>query len=180
MLRNTDISMHFSLSLAVLPLVLSQAHALDRCPDGWMEAHGGINLGCLHFGHPEDQQMTHEDAKAYCAAKNEDAYLVEVRTAVQQTFLDLVMNLMMEGAGVETSTWWNGATNGGEDGGDWFWEGTGEAMVDDGTAGTWQDGEPMAGAGSCAVMESSAGFTWRATECSDMAGVVCQLDAPPA
>merc|ERR1712013_647536 len=115
----TDTSMHFSLLLAVLPLVLSQAHALDRCPDGWMEAHGGINLGCLHFGHPEDQQMSHDDAKAYCAGKNEDAYLVEVRTAVQQTFLD-------------------------------------------------------------PVMKSSEGFTWRATECSDMAGVVCQLDAPPA
>merc|ERR1712038_1191361 len=137
---NTDSSMHFSLILAVLPLVLGQAHALDRCPDGWMEAHGGIHLGCLHFGHPEDQQMTQEDAKAYCTTKHEEAY-------------------MMEGAGVETSTWWNGATNGGEDGGDWFWEGTGEAMVDDGTAGTWQDGEPMAGAGNCAVMESSAGFT---------------------
>merc|ERR1712038_2132914 len=110
---NTDSSMHFSLILAVLPLILGQAHALDRCPDGWMEAHGGIHLGCLHFGHPEDQQMTQEDAKAYCTTKHEEAYLVEVRTAVQQTFLDLVMNLMMEGAGVETSSgkelekqWW--------------------------------------------------------------------------
>merc|ERR1719369_1863099 len=155
--------MHSSLLLAVLPLFLSEVHGLDRCPDGWLEAHGGPGngqpgMGCLYFAHPEDQQMSHDDAKTYCSAKHQDAYLVEVRSSVQQSFLDLCLNLMNEGAGVETSTWWNGATNGGEDGGDWFWEGT---------------GEPMAGAGNCAVMESSAGFTWRAAECSDMASVVC-------
>merc|ERR1711892_84905 len=169
-----SITMHFSHLLALLPLLLTQAHGLDRCPDGWIEAHGGIGMGCLFFCHPEDQQMSHEEATLYCMAKHEEAYLVEVRTSVQQSFLNMAMRMIMEGAGVQESTWWNGATNGGEDGGVWFWEGTGEPIMVD----TWQPGEPQLGEGNCAVMESESGFTWKATPCDMSASVVCQIDAP--
>ena len=62
--------MHLTVLLAVLPLLLSQAHGLDTCPDGWMEAHG-VDMGCLYFSHPKDHR-SHDDAKAYCVEKHEE------------------------------------------------------------------------------------------------------------
>merc|ERR1712098_652702 len=80
--------------LALLPLLLSQAHGLDVCPDGWMEAHG-VDMGCLYFSHPKDHK-SHDDAKAYCVEKHEEAYLVEVRSPVEETFLHLALQIMEE------------------------------------------------------------------------------------
>merc|ERR1712013_484025 len=142
----TDPTMHLPALLVVLPLLLGQVHGLDTSPDGWMEAHG-VDMGCLYFSHPKDHR-SHDDAKAYCVEKHEEAYLVE------------------EGSGVHETTWWNGATNGGDEDGPWYWEGTGETLIEDGMWGTWQPGEPQDGEGSCAVMESRKGFTWRATPCA--------------
>ena len=62
--------MHLPALLAVLPLLLSQVHGLDTCPDGWMEAHG-VDMGCLYFSHPKDHK-SHDDAKAYCVEKHEE------------------------------------------------------------------------------------------------------------
>ena len=42
---------------------------MDRCPDHWFEAHG-MQLGCLFFGHP-NEEVTHEEAKSFCADKQE-------------------------------------------------------------------------------------------------------------
>merc|ERR1711942_181597 len=126
----TDLTMHLPALLAVLPLLLSQVHGLDICPDGWMEAHG-VDMGCLYFSHPKDHR-SHDDAKAYCVEKHEEAY-------------------MEEGSGVHETTWWNGATNDGDEDGPWYWEGTGETLIEDGMWGTWQPGEPQDGEGSCAV-----------------------------
>merc|ERR1711970_1632632 len=105
------LTMYLTVLLAVLPLLLSQAHGLDTCPDGWMEAHG-VDMGCLYFSHPKDHR-SHDDAKAYCVEKHEEAYLVEVRSPQHET------------------TWWNGATNGGVEDGPWYWEGTGETLIED-------------------------------------------------
>merc|ERR1711875_14595 len=161
---STDLTMQLSALLAVLPLLLSQVHGLDTCPDGWMEAHG-VDMGCLFFSHPKDHR-SHDDAKAYCVEKHEEA------------FLHLALQIMEEGSGVHETTWWNGATNGGVDGGPWYWEGTGETLIEDGMWGTWQPGEPQDGEGSCAVMESRKGFTWRATPCAMLASFICQIDGP--
>merc|ERR1711887_334488 len=125
----TVLTMYLTVLLAVLPLLLSQAHGLDTCPDGWMEAHG-VDMGCLYFSHPKDHR-SHDDAKAYCVEE-----------------------------------------------GPWYWEGTGETLIEDGMWGTWQPGEPQDGEGSCAVMESRKGFTWRATPCAMLASFICQLDGP--
>merc|ERR1712098_519007 len=160
----TVLIMYQSGFLALLPLLLNQAHGLDVCPDGWMEAHG-VDMGCLYFSHPKDHK-SHDDAKAYCVEKHEEAYLVEVRSPVE------------EGSGVHETTWWNGATNGGVEDGPWYWEGTGETLSSDGMAGTWQPGEPQPGEGNCAVMESRKGFTWKATPCGMIASFICQIDGP--
>merc|ERR1719309_1960392 len=135
--------MYLTVLLAVLPLLLSQAHGLDTCPDGWMEAHG-VDMGCLYFSHPKDHK-SHDDAKAYCVEKHEEAYLVEVRSPQEETFLHLALQIMEEGSGVHETTWWNGATNGGVEDGPWYWEGTGETLIEDGMWGTWQPGEPQGG-----------------------------------
>merc|ERR1711970_472019 len=144
------LTMHLAVLLAVLPLLLSQTHGLDTCPDGWMEAHG-VDMGCLYFSHPKDHK-SHDDAKAYCVEKHEEAYLVEVRSPQEETFLHLALQIMEEG--------------------------TGETLIEDGMWGTWQPGEPQDGEGNCAVMESRKGFTWRATPCAMLASFICQLDGP--
>ena len=69
-LFNYLLTMNLGCLLAVLPLLLSQAHGLDTCPDGWIEAHG-VDMGCLFFSHPKDHQG-HEEANAYCVAKHEE------------------------------------------------------------------------------------------------------------
>merc|ERR1712050_688356 len=146
----TVLIMYQSGFLALLPLLLSQAHGLDVCPDGWMEAHG-VDMGCLYFSHPKDHK-SHDDAKAYCVEKHEEAYLVEVRSPVEETFLHLALQIMEEGSG--------------------------ESLSSDGMAGTWQPGEPQEGEGNCAVMESRKGFTWKATPCGMIASFICQIDGP--
>ena len=85
------------------------------------------------------------------------------------------MNLMMEAEGVEESAWWNGAVNGGDvdDDAYWHWDGTGESLPN----GAWQTGEPSVGGGSCAVMESTVGYTWKAVQCDSSASVICQIEA---
>merc|ERR1711862_682556 len=93
----TDPTMHLPALLAVLPLLLGQVHGLDTCPDGWMEAHG-VDMGCLYFSHPKDHR-SHDDAKAYCVEKHEEAYLVEVRSPEEETFLHLALQTMEEGSG---------------------------------------------------------------------------------
>ena len=58
-----------TLLVTFLPL-FSLAACIDRCPDGWMEAHG-VDLGCIFFSHPKDHK-SHDDATAYCLNEHEE------------------------------------------------------------------------------------------------------------
>ena len=77
-------------------------NCLSECPPDWIDGRSE-GLGCLYF--TNDKKRTWNDSKTYCATLN-DAYLVEIFNASQQTFI--IQEASKIGSGYD---WWIGLTD---------------------------------------------------------------------
>ena len=128
---------------AFLPCSAIAASQSGPCPEQWTDA-SFVDMGCLFFNvtHP----LSWIDANEHCQMKmpERNSSLVDIRTAEQLAFLQMLLDFGDHVQGVSGS--WIAGTDVGSSG-SWFWATT-RTPVDD---FIWADGEPSRGTGTVSL-----------------------------